>query len=135
VSATRTRPVTTDPLIAAGVPAAPPLPDDLEALLRRLRLPHIRRHAPEVLATAKAQHWEPAEVLRALFGEEARRSRAFRAGHPPCRGCVPDRQDPRRMEARRLLHPGADPAGTTHPGVGAPAENLVVCGPSVISGR
>jgi DNA replication protein DnaC len=56
---------------AAGVPTAPPLPDDLEALLRRLRLPHIRRLAPEVLATAKAQRWEPAEVLRALFGEEA----------------------------------------------------------------
>ena len=29
-----------------GIPTAPPLPEDLEALLRRLRLPHIRRHAP-----------------------------------------------------------------------------------------
>ena len=57
--------------IAAGVPVPPPLPEDLEAVLRRLRLPHIRRLAPEVLATAKAQRWEPAEVLRALFGEEA----------------------------------------------------------------
>jgi DNA replication protein DnaC len=56
---------------AAGVPAPPPLPDDLEALLRRLRLPHIRRHAPQVIATARAQRWEPAEVLRALLGEEA----------------------------------------------------------------
>ena len=54
-----------------GVPTAPPLPEDLEALLRRLRLPHIRRHAPDVVATAKAQRWEPVEVLRALFGEEA----------------------------------------------------------------
>src|ERR1700722_8146959 len=51
-------------------PEPPPLPDDLEALLRRLRLPHIRRAAPEVLATARAQRWEPAEVLRALLGEE-----------------------------------------------------------------
>ena len=65
-----TRP-TANTLIAAGVPAAPPLPEDLEALLRRLRLPHIRRLAPEVIATAKAQRWEPAEVLRALFGAEA----------------------------------------------------------------
>jgi DNA replication protein DnaC len=71
MSATRTRPAPANTLIAAGVPAAPPLPDDLEALLRRLRLPHIRRLAPEVIATAKAQRWEPAEVLRALFGEEA----------------------------------------------------------------
>ena len=54
-----------------GVPAAPPLPDDLEAVLRRLRLPHIRRHAPEVIATAKAQRWEPLEVLRALFADAA----------------------------------------------------------------
>ena len=42
------------PVPTLGVPAAPPLPEDLEALLRRLRLPHIRRHAPEVVATAKA---------------------------------------------------------------------------------
>ncbi len=59
------------PIPTAGMPSAPPLPEDLEALLRRLRLPHIRRHAPEVVATAKAQRWEPVEVLRALFGEEA----------------------------------------------------------------
>ena len=59
------------PAPTLGVPAAPPLPEDLEALLRRLRLPHIRRHAPEVVATAKAQRWEPVEVLRALFTEEA----------------------------------------------------------------
>ena len=45
----------------AGVPVAPPLPQDLEALLRRLRLPHIRAHAPEVIATARAQRWEPVE--------------------------------------------------------------------------
>ena len=56
---------------ALGVPTAPPLPEDVEALLRRLRMPHIRRHAPEVVATAKAQRWEPVEVLRALFAEEA----------------------------------------------------------------
>ena len=55
----------------AGVPLAPPLPQDLEALLRRLRLPHIRAHAPEVIATARAQRWEPVEVLKALFTAEA----------------------------------------------------------------
>jgi hypothetical protein len=59
----------TVPVPTLGVPAAPPLPEDLEALLHRLRLPHIRRHAPEVVATAKAQRWEPVEVLRALFKE------------------------------------------------------------------
>ncbi|MHB8332740.1 MAG: ATP-binding protein, partial [Candidatus Dormibacteria bacterium] len=44
--------------------AAPPLPQDLDDLLHRLRLPHLRRLAPEVLATARSQRWEPAEVLR-----------------------------------------------------------------------
>jgi DNA replication protein DnaC len=53
-----------------SAPGAPALPEDLEALLRRLRLPHIRAAAPEVIATARAQRWEPAEVLKALFTAE-----------------------------------------------------------------
>jgi DNA replication protein DnaC len=52
-------------------PAPPPLPDELERLLRRLRLPYVRRAAPEVIATANAQRWEHAEVLRVLLAEEA----------------------------------------------------------------
>lgn len=51
-------------------PEAPPLDAEMDALLRRMRLPHIRRAAPEVLATARAQRWEPAEVLRVLLTEE-----------------------------------------------------------------
>jgi hypothetical protein len=47
-----------------------PLDDDLDQLLRRMRLPHMRRITPEVLATAKAQRWDPAEVLRTLLAEE-----------------------------------------------------------------
>ena len=68
MSTTRTtNPTTTKAVPVAGMPIAPALPEDLEAVLRRLRLPHIRRHAPEVIATAKAQRWDPAEILRALF--------------------------------------------------------------------
>jgi DNA replication protein DnaC len=44
--------------------------DEVVELLRTLRLPHMRRHAPDVLATAKAQRWEPAEAIRALLAEE-----------------------------------------------------------------
>jgi hypothetical protein len=51
-------------------PAAPPLPAELDALLRRMRLPYLRKAAPDVLATARAQRWEPAEVLRVLLAEE-----------------------------------------------------------------
>jgi DNA replication protein DnaC len=51
-------------------PAAPPLDAELERLLRRMRLPYARRAAPEVLATAKAQRWDPAEVVKVLLTEE-----------------------------------------------------------------
>jgi hypothetical protein len=35
-----------------------------------MRLPYLRKAAPDVLATARAQRWDPAEVLRVLIGEE-----------------------------------------------------------------
>ena len=52
-------------------PEPPALPAELEQLLRRLRLPYVRRAAPEVIATAASQRWEHAEVLRVLLTEEA----------------------------------------------------------------
>ena len=59
---------------------APPLPEDLTAVLRRMRLPYLRAAAPDVLATAKAQRWDPTEVLRVLLAEEVRgRDEATRA--------------------------------------------------------
>lgn len=51
---------------------APAIPDELMRLTRRLRLPYLRAHAPEVIATAKAQRWDPAEVVRILLDEEAK---------------------------------------------------------------
>src|SRR5947207_2371193 len=52
-------------------PAPAPLPEELDRLLRRRRLPYGRRAAPEVIATATVQRWEHAEVLRVLLSEEA----------------------------------------------------------------
>src|SRR4051812_7590949 len=52
-------------------PAPPALPEPVEALTRRLRLPYLRSAAPEVLATARSQRWDPAEVVRVLLSEEA----------------------------------------------------------------
>jgi DNA replication protein DnaC len=70
-------------------PDPPPLPDELTALLRRMRLPYLRRAAPEVCATARAQRWDPAEVLKVLLTEEVagrddatRRNRRRAAGFP-----------------------------------------------------
>ena len=111
-------------------PVPPSLPAELDALLRRMRLPHMRRTAPEVLATARAQRWDPAEVLKLLLNEEvAGRERSALAT--------------RRVEA-------AFPTGKTFAtwdqglsSIPAPTqtalrtlewvgrrENLVVCGPS-----
>jgi DNA replication protein DnaC len=56
--------------MVVSTPAAPPLPEELTALLRRMRLPYLRAAAPEVLATARAQRWDPAETLRVLLAEE-----------------------------------------------------------------
>ena len=114
----------------AGVPTAPPLPEDVHALLRRLRMPHTRAAAPEVLATARSQRWEPVEVLRALFTAEVagrdrsslatRRARAafptgktFHAWKPEASSIpAPTQQALRTLE---WVHR---------------KENLVVCGPS-----
>jgi DNA replication protein DnaC len=53
-------------------PTAPGLPEDLLAVLRRMRLPYLRAAAPEILATARAQRWDPAEVVRILIEQEIR---------------------------------------------------------------
>ena len=131
MSTTRTaKPASTQRVPVVGVPTAPPLPEDLDVVLRRLRLPHIRRHAPEVIATAKAQRWDPGEVLRALFTEEAagrersalatrRASAAFPTGKTfdgwnPATSSIPA---PTQQALRTLEWVGR-------------RENLVVCGPS-----
>lgn len=51
-------------------PTPPAIPDELTTVLRRMRLPYMRAAAPDVLATARAQRWDPAEVLRVLLTEE-----------------------------------------------------------------
>jgi DNA replication protein DnaC len=51
-------------------PSAPAIPEELDKILRRMRLPYLRKAAPDVLATARAQRWDPAEVVRVLLAEE-----------------------------------------------------------------
>ncbi len=54
--------------MAADTP--PPLPADLEAGLRRLKLASMRAAAPELLLTARTQRWAPEELLRVLVETE-----------------------------------------------------------------
>jgi DNA replication protein DnaC len=117
-------------MITPAVPAAPPLPDELDALLRRLRLPHIRRAAPEVLATARAQRWEPAEVLRALLGEEAAgRQRSSRATRRASAAFPTGKTFHAWDEQASSIPVPTQTALRTLEWVGR-RENLVVCGPS-----
>lgn len=111
-------------------PPSPPLSDELERLCRRLRLPYVRKHAPDVIATATSQRWDPAEVLRVLLAEEAagrdqatitnrRRSSGLPAGK------TFDVWDP----AASAIPQATQQALRTLEWIGR-AETLVICGPS-----
>jgi len=111
-------------------PAAPPLPPELDAVIRRMRLPYLRKAAPDVLAAARAQRWEPAEVLRVLLAEEVtgrdaatRRTRRKTANFPagktfttwqPARSSIPEPTQNALATLEWITR----------------AENLVVDGPS-----
>lgn len=99
-------------------------------LARRLRLPYLRQAADDVLATAKAQRWDPAEALRVLLEAEVEgRERSMvathrrRAGFP--KGKTFDAWDP----GRSSITGATQRALRSLEWVGR-HENLVVCGPS-----
>lgn len=114
------------------VPAvpAPPLPEELETLMRKLKMPHARALAPELIATARSQRWEPAEIIKALLTEESTgRARSMLAT--------------RRKEAGFPTGKTFDIWDASLSSIPAPTqqalrslewihrkENLVVCGPS-----
>lgn len=109
---------------------APPLPEDLTGLLRRMRLPYLRAAAPEVLATAKAQRWDPAEVLRVLLTEEIHgRDEATKAMRRKAAGLPAGKTFNSWRE-----HDSSIPAPTQSALAGlewiSRAENLAITGPS-----
>jgi len=53
----------------AHAPAAPPLDTALERLLKRMRLPYMRKAAPELLATAKTQRWDPPRCSKRFWSK------------------------------------------------------------------
>jgi DNA replication protein DnaC len=109
---------------------ADPVLDELVGLCRRLRLKYIREQLPDVLLTAKAQRWDPAETLRVLLIAEAEgRDRAT----------IEHRRKKARFPAGKTFD-AWDPARSSIPQPTQQAlrtlewisrgENLVVCGPS-----
>ena len=116
-------------MTAANTNSTAPI-DEVVDLLRQLHLPHMRRQAPEVLATAKAQRWDPAEAVRALLTEELAGRRASSinirrtaAGFPT--GKTFDNWD----ETVSSIPAPTQRSLTTLEWIDR-HENLVVCGPS-----
>lgn len=111
-------------------PEPPPIPDELAALLRRMRLPYLRSAAPEVLATARAQRWDPAEVLRVLVAEEVKgRDRATQALRRRQAGLPAGKTFESFSEEKSSIPVPTQAALRSLEWVGR-AENLSICGPS-----
>jgi len=115
--------------VSAAV-SAPALPLEVERLMRQLKMPYARTLAPELLATAKAQRWEPVEVVKALLVEEVTgRGRSMLATRRKAAGFPTGK-----------TFAAWDPAVSSIPAPTQQAlrtlewihrrENLVVCGPS-----
>lgn len=110
--------------------SAPALPSDLEAMMRSLKMPHARQLAPDLIATAKAQRWEPVEVIKALFAEEIKGRAASmlamrrKAAKFPS-GKTFDAWDPALSSIPLPTQNGLRTLEWIHR-----HENLVVCGPS-----
>jgi len=116
--------------MSVQTPPPPPLPEELDRLLRRLRLPYVRHAAPEVIATAASQRWEPAEILRVLLTEEA-------AGRD--QATIRTRRRSSQLPAGKTLDAWQEKASTIPQATQQAlrtlewvtrAENLCVCGPS-----
>jgi hypothetical protein len=89
--------------VTTTVSAAPPLPADLEDLLRGCDCRTSVATRPRWVATAKAQRWEHAEVPRAVFAEEVAGRERSAAGFP------------------------TTPAGPPHPGMGCAGGKTSWC--------
>ena len=119
----RTRPAT------VTAPLNDPLSEAIE-LTKRLRLPYLRKAMADVVPTAKAQRWDPAELVRILLAEEAAgrdaatlRSRRKRASFPA--GKTFDAWDENTSSIPRATQQALRTLEWVHR-----RENLSICGPS-----
>lgn len=103
---------------------------EVESLTRRLRMPYIRKAAPEVLATARSQRWDPAEALKVLLEEEAAGRDKATISNNRSRAGFPSGKTFESWEKTASSIPVAtQQALQTLEWVGR-RENLAVCGPS-----
>jgi DNA replication protein DnaC len=100
------------------------------ALTKRLRLPYLRKAMQELIPTAKAQRWDPAEIIRVLLAEEAAgrdaatlRTRRRRAAFPA--GKTFEVWDPTTSSIPRPTQNALQTLEWVQR-----RENLCICGPS-----
>lgn len=104
--------------------------DEVTTLCRRLRLKYVRQQLEDVVLTARAQRWDPTDVLRVLLAAEAEgRDRATievrrKRAHFPA-GKTFDTW----VESRSSIPSGAQRSLRSLEWIGR-AENLVVAGPA-----
>jgi len=110
--------------------SAPALPGEVEQLMRQLKMPYARALAPELFATAKAQRWEPVEIVKALLVEEvAGRGRSMLASRRKAAGFPTGKTFAAWNPAVSSIPAPTQHALRTLEWVHR-RENLVVCGPS-----
>jgi DNA replication protein DnaC len=110
--------------------AAAELPEELLGVLKRMRLPYLRAIAPDVLATARAQRWDPAEVVRVLLEEEIRgRDEATRRMRRKAAGLPAGKTFSSWRETDSSIPLPTQTGLATLEWVGR-AENLAIAGPS-----
>lgn len=95
-----------------------------------MRLPYMRTAAPDILATARAQRWDPAEVVKALLVEEVTgRERSALATRRTAAGFPTGKTFDAWQDTASSIPAPTQQALRTLEWVGR-RENLVVCGPS-----
>ncbi|MFF9403893.1 IS21-like element helper ATPase IstB [Streptomyces sp. NPDC014646] len=111
-------------------PTPPPIPAELERVLKRMRFPYLRKAAPSVLATARSQRWDPAEVVRILLEEEIKgREAATRRSHRKQANLPTGKTFDSWKEEESSIPAPTQQALMTLEWVGR-AENLAIAGPS-----
>ena len=112
---------TTDPIALVG---------EIEALTRRLRMPHMRQSVSDVLMTAKAQRWDPAEALRVLLETEVEGRERSMVEERRRRARFPSGKTFDAWDSSRSSIPAATQRSLRTLEWVQRKENLVVCGPS-----
>ena len=116
--------------MSVHTPPAPPIPTELEQIMRHLKMPYARGIAPDLFATARTQRWEPAEIVKALLDAEITgRARSMLATRRKAAGFPTGKTFDTWDETLSTIPAPTQQALRTLEWVHR-RENLVICGPA-----